>query len=59
MFVDPDYRTTIIGRTKRDYIWIMARVPELPDVELEGLIERAVAAGYPRDAIQLVPQRWE
>jgi apolipoprotein D and lipocalin family protein len=59
MYVDPDYRTTIIGRTKRDYVWIMARDPELPGEELEGLIERAVAAGYPRDAIRLVPQRWE
>jgi apolipoprotein D and lipocalin family protein len=59
MYVDPEYRTTIIGRTKRDYVWIMAREPELPDVELEGLIERAVDVGYERDAIVRVPQRWE
>jgi len=25
VYVDPEYKYTIIGRTKRDYIWIMAR----------------------------------
>ncbi len=59
MHVDPDYRTTIIGRTKRDYVWIMAREPHLPEAELEALIDRAVDAGYPRDEIVRVPQRWE
>ena len=26
-YLDPDYRSTIIGRSKRDYVWIMARTP--------------------------------
>ena len=59
MFVDPDYQMTIIGRSKRDYVWIMARTPDIPDGELESLIDRVVDAGYERDAIELVPQRWE
>ncbi len=59
MYVDPDYRTTIIGRTKRDYVWIMAREPHPPDAALDALIDRVVEAGYPRDAIVRVPQRWE
>jgi apolipoprotein D and lipocalin family protein len=59
MFVDPGYHTTIIGRTKRDYVWIMAREPQLPDAELDALIDRVAEAGYPRDAIVRVPQRWE
>jgi apolipoprotein D and lipocalin family protein len=58
MYVDPEYRTTIVGRSKRDYVWIMAREPELPAAELEQLISIAVEAGYDRDAIELVPQRW-
>ena len=57
-YVDPDYQTTIIGRSKRDYLWIMARVPTLADDELAALIDRAVALGYDADAIRLVPQRW-
>jgi apolipoprotein D and lipocalin family protein len=59
MYVDPEYRTTIVGRTKRDYMWIMAREPELSDDVLDSLIDRVVAAGYERDAIVRVPQRWE
>jgi apolipoprotein D and lipocalin family protein len=59
MYVDPEYRTTIIGRSKRDYVWIMAREPKLPDGELERLIELVVEAGYDRGAIELVPQEWD
>jgi apolipoprotein D and lipocalin family protein len=59
MYVDPEYRTTIVGRSKRDYVWIMAREPNLPDGELERLIELVVEAGYDRAAIELVPQRWD
>ena len=59
MYVDPDYRTTIIGRTKRDYVWIMAREPNVADPELDALVERVVDAGYPRQEIVRVPQRWE
>ena len=59
MYVDPGYRTTIVGRSKRDYVWIMAREPKLPDAELEQLISIAVEAGYDRQAIELVPQEWD
>ena len=59
MYVDPEYRITIVGRSKRDYVWIMAREPALPEAELESLIERVVDAGYTRDALERVPQRWE
>jgi apolipoprotein D and lipocalin family protein len=59
MYVDPDYHTTIVGRSKRDYLWIMAREPKLPDAALEKLISIAVEAGYDRQAIELVPQRWD
>jgi lipocalin len=58
MYVDPEYRTTIVGRSKRDYLWIMAREPKLPDAELEKLISIAVDAGYDRQAVELVPQKW-
>jgi apolipoprotein D and lipocalin family protein len=56
--LDPDYSTTIIGRSKRDYLWIMARTPTVPEPTLEELIDTAVALGYERSAIQLIPQRW-
>jgi apolipoprotein D and lipocalin family protein len=58
VYLDDDYQTTIIGRSKRDYLWIMARTPILDRETLAKLMEHAVQLGYDRERIQLVPQRW-
>ena len=55
--LDPDYQTTIIGRKKRDYLWIMSRDPDLPREHLELLIEMAVQLGYDRGLIQFPERR--
>ncbi|QNP41760.1 lipocalin family protein [Lysobacter solisilvae (ex Woo and Kim 2020)] len=57
-YLDPDYRTTIIARSKRDYAWIMARTPRIPEVEYEALLDRLEAMGYRLDGVRRVPQRW-
>ena len=36
-YVSPDYTQTIIARTKRDYVWIMARTPEIPESDFQAL----------------------
>ena len=59
VYLDPDYRTTIIGRQKRDYVWVMARVPEIPDREYRELVQRVRALGYDISGLSPVPQRWE
>ncbi|MBD3647291.1 MAG: lipocalin family protein [Pseudomonadales bacterium] len=53
VYLDPDYQHTIIGRNKRDYVWIMARTPGIPEARLQELIDIVVALGYERDKIQL------
>lgn len=54
----PDYSTTIIARNKLDYVWIMAREPQIPDVEYERLVEFVGDIGYdPADLVK-VPQKW-
>lgn len=53
-----DYQTTIIGRTKRDYAWIMARTPELPVGELDALVALLEDQGYDVSEVRLVPHRW-
>lgn len=55
MHVDEDYQETIIGRRKRDYVWIMARTPALSEARLQALIDLAVEEGYDREKIQRVP----
>jgi apolipoprotein D and lipocalin family protein len=52
-----DYSTTIIGRNKRDYLWIMARTPVLPEDQYTALLRKAVAFGYDSSQIRKVPQR--
>jgi apolipoprotein D and lipocalin family protein len=59
IYLDPDYQTTIIGREKRDYLWIMARDPDLPQEALEKLINIAVQMGYDRQLIQFPERRQE
>ncbi|MGJ8664662.1 MAG: lipocalin family protein, partial [Marinicella sp.] len=56
VYVDPNYQYTIIGRTKRDYLWIMARKPKISKHILEKLLQIATDEGYENSAIQLVPQ---
>jgi apolipoprotein D and lipocalin family protein len=57
LFVDQEYETTIVGRQKRDYLWIMSRSVDISRERLESLIERAVSAGYDREAIQIPARR--
>jgi len=55
MHVDEDYSETVIGRRKRDHVWIMTRTPHPPESTLKDLIDLAVEAGYEREEIQRVP----
>ena len=57
-WVDPDYRETIIARSKRDHAWIMARTPAIPRADLVRLQQKLRDLGYSLDALRLVPQRW-
>lgn len=53
----PDYSTTIIGRNKRDYVWIMARQPVLPAQEYDALVQKVGDWGYDLAKLRKVPQR--
>jgi len=55
--VDDDYSETIVGREARDYVWIMARTPTIPDAAYQRLLEQVRAAGYDITQVQRLPQR--
>ena len=59
VFVDEDYSQTIIGRNKRDYVWLMAREPSIPAAEYDALVERIEAMGYDIGGLRKVPQQWD
>jgi apolipoprotein D and lipocalin family protein len=58
VYLDDDYTLTMVGRSKRDYLWIMARSATIPEATLQDLIDRAEAMGYDRNRVRLVPQSW-
>ena len=58
VFVAEDYSQTIIGRNKRDYIWIMARTPQISEDNYQQLLTKASEQGYDISKIQKVPQQW-
>ena len=58
VYVSPDYQRTIIGREKRDNVWVMARTPTLGEAELQDLRERVAKEGYDMAEYALVPQQW-
>ena len=58
VYLDEDYTQTIIARQKRDFIWIMARTPEISEEDYNRLIEFSASIGYDVDKIERVPQSW-
>ncbi len=55
-YLSPDYSETVITRAKRDYVWIMARTPKIPEQDLARLKQFVQSQGYDADRLQLVPQ---
>ena len=58
VYVSPDYQRTIIGREKRDNVWVMARTPSLGEADLRDLRERVAKEGYDMTEYARVPQQW-
>lgn len=59
VYLTPDYGQTVIGREKRDYVWIMARSPSIPEADYQRILAFLAEQGYDVGKIQKVPQRWE
>jgi len=56
--VDADYTETIIARSRRDYVWIMARTPQIADADFARLQQMVADLGYDTAKLERVPQRW-
>jgi len=56
--VDPQYTETIIARSRRDYVWIMARTPQIPERDYARLVQQVAELGYDTSRLERVPQRW-
>jgi len=57
VYVSDKYEHTIVGREARDYVWIMARTPEIADSDYQALLALVKREGYDTDKLRRVPQR--
>ena len=58
IYLDSDYQTTIIGRSKRDYVWLMSRQHHIDESLYEELVRFMAEQGYDTTRLTKVPQRW-
>ncbi|UCE89533.1 MAG: lipocalin family protein [Pseudomonadota bacterium] len=59
VYLDANYTLTVIGRNKRDYVWVMARTPQISDSDYANVLRLIEGLGYDVSQLQKVPQRWE
>jgi len=59
IYLDEDYEHTIIGRTRRDYVWIMSREPEMDEADYQRLVSFIEDRGYDISDLRKVPQQWD
>ena len=57
VYLNDDYTQTIIGRTARDYVWVMARTPQISETDYAAHVERLRGLGYDISKLRRVPQR--
>ncbi|OOG43555.1 hypothetical protein B0E51_01825 [Rhodanobacter sp. C05] len=57
-YLKDDYSQTIVARDARDYTWIMARTPTIPQTDYDALMIRVRQLGYSLGDVRKVPQQW-
>ena len=57
-YLAEDYGVTVIARQKRDYVWVMARTPQIPQAQYDQIVQRIAAWGYDVARLRRVPQVW-
>jgi len=57
VYLTEDYSQVIIGRNKRDYVWIMARTPQIPAEDYKHMLNLIAEMGYETSKVRKVPQQ--
>jgi apolipoprotein D and lipocalin family protein len=56
-YLTDDYSVTVVARNKRDYVWIMARKPEISEADYARIVNIIKAEGYDTSRLIEVPQQ--
>jgi apolipoprotein D and lipocalin family protein len=57
IYLNDDYSQTVIGRTKRDYVWIMAREPAIPEADYDRMVRFIADQGYDVSELVRIPHQ--
>ncbi|MFN2427717.1 MAG: lipocalin family protein [Candidatus Binatia bacterium] len=58
VYLESDYSVTIVGRNKRDLVWLMSRQPQMSEAEYGRYRALIAGMGYDVSKLVRVPQRW-
>jgi len=58
VYLDEGYTTVIIGRQKRDFVWLMSRSPDMSGEVYQGHLDFIEGLGYDVSKVQRVPHKW-
>jgi apolipoprotein D and lipocalin family protein len=56
-YLDENYTQTVIARNARDYVWIMARTPDISDADYAQLTQFVTKLGYDTKKLRKVPHK--
>jgi len=56
-FLAEDYSRTVIGRNKRDYVWLMARTPQISEASFQEMLQHVRDSGYDTSQVKRIPQQ--
>lgn len=54
--LDPEYRYAVVGHPSRNYLWILARTPEIDPATYATLLARIEAQGFDLERLNPTPQ---
>ncbi|MBN8926322.1 MAG: lipocalin family protein [Rhodospirillales bacterium] len=57
LYVDPEYRTALVGYPGRNYGWVLSRTPTIDDATYQDLLKRFAEKGYDPSKFVRIPQR--
>ena len=58
IYLTGDYQHTIIGRNKRDYVWIMSRTPKVSEPKFSEMMAVISSVGYDSNLVRRIPHQW-
>lgn len=58
IYLSDDYNHAVIGRSKRDHVWILSRRPYLADNEYQRILGILDEHGYDTQRIEKIGQSW-